>query len=135
MYHQEAKTIGFIEFLINFGDTSQGRPHCVLNWRLHSDVFGASPRRQFKHNSNSLLLYYFRSYSPNGLCEILLKLAVVYSHSFGETCCGRPENVPKRLRRVMLLRPPQDVNFDRLVQMHFRFIIFSFISPNVCLSD
>ena len=44
MYHQEAKAIEFIQCLINFGVTSQGRPNCILE---HSDILGTSPGRQF----------------------------------------------------------------------------------------
>ena len=32
-YHQEAKTIKFIHLLINWGDTSQGRPNILLKGR------------------------------------------------------------------------------------------------------
>ena len=45
---------------------------------------------------NTLLLYYFRSYSANLLREILKMLDVIYSYSLGETCCGRPQSFPKR---------------------------------------
>ena len=45
--HQEAKTIEFIQCLINSRETSQGCANCVLKWRLHSNVLGTSPRLQF----------------------------------------------------------------------------------------
>ena len=60
-------------------------------------------------------------------------LTVVYSYSFGETSCGRPQSAPKSVLRVTTLGHPQDDNFEPLVHMHFRCIIFSFISPTMCL--
>ena len=41
------KTTEFIQCHINFGETSQGGPNCVLEWALHRDVLGTSPGRQF----------------------------------------------------------------------------------------
>ena len=46
-YHQDAKTTEFIHFIINCGETSQGRPNRVLNRLLQSDVLGTSLERQY----------------------------------------------------------------------------------------
>ena len=59
MYHQEVKSIELIQCLIIFSETSQGRPNCVLKWRLHSDVLRMSPRTSIL---NILVLQYFPSY-------------------------------------------------------------------------
>ena len=37
-HHQEVKTNQLTHFLINCGETCQGRPNSVLKWRLQSDV-------------------------------------------------------------------------------------------------
>ena len=47
VYHQEAKTIQFIQCPINFRETSQGRTSCVQKCPLHSDLIGTSPGGQF----------------------------------------------------------------------------------------
>ena len=39
----------------------------------------------------------------------------------------------KEILRVTYLGRSQNVNFEALVQMHFRYIIFNFIPPDVCL--
>ena len=53
VYHQEAKTIDFIKCLIIFGETSQGRPDCVLI------SLGQPQDVSFKHNTNHITLVFF----------------------------------------------------------------------------
>ena len=82
---------------------------------------------------NTLLLHYFRSYSPNVLCEIhksqLLHILTVLEK--------RPANVLKTSRKdfrsVTSSGRPQDVKFEPLVKMHFHCIIFNFVLPNLYL--
>ena len=62
-----SKNNQFIQCLINFGETSQRRPNSVLKWRIW-DVPGTSLLHIIQ---NTLLLYYFRSYSANMVHEIL----------------------------------------------------------------
>ena len=47
VYHQEAETIQFIQFPINFREASQGRPNCVRKCSLHGDLIGTSLGGQF----------------------------------------------------------------------------------------
>ena len=46
-YHQVPKIIEFSKCFITFGEAFQGRPNYVLKWRLHTDVLGTFPGRQF----------------------------------------------------------------------------------------
>ena len=46
-YSFSVPPIEFVQCLKNLRETSQGRPNCVLKSRLHSDILGTSPGRQF----------------------------------------------------------------------------------------
>ena len=54
VFHQEIKTIEFIQCLINFAETSQGRANCVRKLCLHSDVLGTSQDVNFKHDAKHI---------------------------------------------------------------------------------
>ena len=75
---------------------------------------------------NTLLFYYFRSYSP--------KLLLI-----SKTSEKRPGNILKtswkNVYRVNSLGYPQEFNIELLVQMNFNCIIFNFTWPNVCLKQ
>ena len=84
---------------------------------------------------STLLLYYFRSYSPNVLREILKSLLFFILTVLGKRPADVLKTSRKDVRRVTSLRRPQDINFERVVQMHFHCIIFRFVffSHNMCL--
>ena len=72
MYHKEVKTIEFIQCLITFGETSQGRPNYVLKWRRHSDV-------NFKRNIKHITVVFFLALLTKCVARNTFKLAVAYS--------------------------------------------------------
>ena len=92
-YHQEIKTIEFIQYLIEFIQYHIPRVSLHIDdiWIVTTSL--ERPRTLVLNiMQNTLLLYYFRSYSPNLLREILRKkLDVTYSYGLGETICGRPQ--------------------------------------------
>ena len=124
------KTIEFTQCLRNFGETSQGRPNCVLKRRLHSDVHRTSILNIIQ---STLLLYYLRSYSPIVLRETLKSYLLLILKVLEKRSADILKTSRKGVRRVTSLGRTQDVNFELLVQMNFHCIIFNFISANACL--
>ena len=123
VHHQEAKTTEFIPCLINFGETSQGRPNCIL-----------IPRRSILNKIQStLLLYYFQSYSPNVLSEILKSQLLLILKVLDKRLVDILKTSSKDVRRVTSLERPQGASLEPHIQMYFNCIIFNFISPNMCL--
>ena len=133
VFHQEIKTIEFIQCLINFAETSQGRANCVRKLCLHSDVLERPRMSILNMMQNTLLVHYFRSFSPNLLREIFKSLMLFVLTAQKK----QPADVLKTFRRDLLrvtsLRRPQGVNSEPSIQMHFHCSIFNFILPNVCL--
>ena len=89
-HHQEPKTIKFIHFLINCGETFQGRPNSVLKWR------SGRPQDTNLKIYYKTLLYFFQSYFTKCVAWNTEKLVATYSYSFGKPPCGRSQNIPKR---------------------------------------
>ena len=84
-------------------------------------------------DSSTLLLLFFRSYSPNVLLEILKSKLLLILKVLKKRPVDILKTSRKGVRRVTSLKLPQEANSKPLVQMHFSCIIFNSISPNVCL--
>ena len=98
------KTTEFIQSLINLGETFQGRPNCMTPaWWRPWDVLRTSILDKIQ---STLLLYCFRSYSPNVLCEILKSRSLLILKVLEK----RPSDILKTswkdIRRMMSLGRP-----------------------------
>ena len=59
MYYQEAKTIEFIQCLITFKETSQGRPNYIISDICIVTSLGRPQDVNFKHNTKHMTVVLF----------------------------------------------------------------------------